>query len=290
MGWFSSNKSNTFSPQVSTDDKKALTIAQKKIVQGVIFAQKKKLDYKLIDFNSLDDKIKAKIIKSMETNYTSGGIYDHQIFPKQSILVGLTSDNPLIFNTFFISEGWGNKEMEEENIKYKIGSSLIKGPCGKIYQVSDYTTKYEKTGDPKIFTPKITSLKCIQVTNDIFNIMKISKKFIEKGSGLQIQTSYGGLHLVKKGDYLMIDGDEFYRIKKVAFDLTYEKITSGGSLTETVYPCLKKLNTKEKKVLNTWDTNMRAALTKKPRDIAKISALVFGSDKPRKIVDKAKCR
>jgi hypothetical protein len=124
------------------------------------------------------------------------------------------------------------KEYEEKNVPFQPGYALIKGPLGEVYQVSniDLAKKYNQQGDVFISKSEETC-KFVKITGNLFDIMKKSKQFVEiDDETLQMETSYDQLNTVKKGDYVRIDNDNFYRVKPEAFKLTYEVLPFNNIL------------------------------------------------------------
>lgn len=203
--------------ELTPEEKKALVVVQKQIVKGIFMATKKPLKYKIIDYNSFSEVDKKKIWNSMLN--ASGGIYS-SLLPKLSMLVNLP-DAALFFDTYF--EGVFSKEYEERQVKYEYGAVLVKGPLGEIYQVKNVEDKYKKENG--YYVPVGKPMQFIRITENLFKIMRLSDEFsVIDDNTLQIVTSYGGTHHVQVGDVVLVDGDNFYRIKNKAFEATYDVI------------------------------------------------------------------
>jgi len=191
-----------------------------------ILVSKKKIKYKIIDFNNFNETIQNKIIKSMIKFNRSKGIYDDNIIPPKSIIMNINNklnEKPLFINTFFIENG--TIEYEEKNIEIKPGNILIKGPISEIYKVKSEESllnRYEKIKN--CYVPKSYPVHVVKINKKLYKILFKSGLFGNNKDYLTINTSYGGTHTVKINDYILIEDPSFYRIQKIAFQKTYRKI------------------------------------------------------------------
>lgn len=167
----------------------------------------------------------------MRSGNTKGGIYSDKIFPNQSVLTNLTGEN-LKFSTFFKTSF--EKDFEEKNVAFEKDPAmrLVKGLLGEVYQVGNFVNKYTQYNN-NLYIPKTDEmLKFVKVTKSLFELMNKSDKFNKiADDALQLETSYGGVQTVKKGDYVRIDNDNLYRVKGDVFNATYEIVPYNAKNT-----------------------------------------------------------
>jgi hypothetical protein len=208
-----------------------MNLEQKKYIiqysNTIIIAKKKNIKYKIINFLTLDKNIQNKIITSMIKSSKFGGIYDDTIMPKNSFIININDEQKrkLYINTFFKEND--KIEYEEKNIEFKENNILIKGPISEIYKLKSQeslTNKYELSDNNKFYKTISTPLHLVKIDKQLFKILQTSGLFRKNKNNIEINTDYGGKHLVNINDYIMIEGTSFYRIKNIAFKKTYNKI------------------------------------------------------------------
>lgn len=205
---------------------KAMSALQKRAAMGITIVQKKPLEYSRIDFHALSDAHKQSVFKSFEKSSKKGGIYDDKVIPKLSIVFGLpvVESTPFYITTFF-KGFFGFIDVEEENVTLKPGSVLIKGPLSEVYASSEASISKNYVRRDGIYVPSIQPREALKATSSLMSHMLSTGLFSEVDEDvIEIYTSYGGTHRVSVGDYLIVDGDNFYRVKKSAFKKTYEII------------------------------------------------------------------
>lgn len=261
------NKTSIMQQTLTEEQQKNIMKLQKQVVMGIILAKKKKLDYKLIDFTQLKTNIQSKIIKSMQKSKLSSGIYNNDIMPIQSIMINIDHENELYFSTYF-SNILGFKEFEEKNVLFKPGSILIKGPLSEIYASSniDKLHKKYKKKDENTYIIIQNIIKVIKITGDLYYYMINTKLFksLDDGEALEMYTSYGGKHIIKQKDYLVVDNNEFYRIKKEAFKATYTIINKFENLEKRLISTNCESNISPSNSSNLLKIMMEARLSSDP--------------------------
>lgn len=227
MGLFDFLKSKVPEIPMTAEQKKAMSAMQKLAAMGILIAQKRQIAYAHVDFSRLDPQAQEEILKSMKAGVTKGGIYKDNIVKKKSLVFGIPAGGETYINTFF--PGVFFKDFEEKDVKFDQGNILVKGPLSEVYKIKDEEKlKQLYRQDNAVWSPIPMPKRLIKITGKLFDHMVNSKLFNVLGEEkLEIITSYGGTHVCFVGDYLMIDGEDFYRIKKKAFEKTYEIISEG---------------------------------------------------------------
>lgn len=227
MGLFDFFKKKEQESPMSPEQKKGLSEMQKVAAMGVLIAQKRPIVYSRVDFSKLDPNAQREILNSMKKGVTKGGLYKDSIVKKNSIVFGVPAGPESYINTFFA--GMFSKDFEEKDVKFDEGNVIVKGPLSEVYKIKDeerLKTLYKN--DNGSWMPIHVPKRLVRLTGKLFSHMSSSKLFKILGEDkLELITSYGGTHVAAVGDYLMIEGSDFYRIKKKAFDKTYEIISEG---------------------------------------------------------------
>lgn len=167
------------------------TFLKKHPNEPILRARKKKIGYTMINKRiSLSDLYSG-------TKFSSLSIV--KVNKTNAHLVGCK------FVTLFARYG----HVEESGVAIKQDAYLIKGPLGEVYQVSSEKFHSIWNYDKKegIYYPVSDERSVIKVTS--------------ANNPGSIKTSYGGTHIVHEGDYLVVNGDNFYRVFGPAFAKTY---------------------------------------------------------------------
>jgi len=140
-------------------------------------------------------------------------------------------------NEFIFDTKFGNN-IEEAGVKAKSGEWLVKGPIGEIYKIGDNSklnAKYQIQEDGT-YKPKGRPLDAIEITKDIFNWMKEQPEIVEgSDDGLQFPVlyggvNYGGTHLLRVRDFIVVEGSDFYRVFRPAWNSTYNRVNANGNV------------------------------------------------------------
>lgn len=212
---------------MTPEQKKVMSELQKLAAMGILIAQKRPIKYNKIDFTTMDGQTQKEVLDSMKKGVTSGGIYKDKLVKKNSLVFGIPGGAETYINTYFA--GFFSKEFEEKDIKFEQGNILVKGPLSELYKIKDESKLrelYRQDGD--LWVPIAIPKRVIKISGKLFDHMSDSKLFkMLDDDKLELITSYGGTHAAEVGDYLMVDGNDFYRIKKKAFEKTYDVISEG---------------------------------------------------------------
>jgi hypothetical protein len=192
----------------------------------VKISKKEGLTYKVVQY---DGKFRSKddFMKEME----------NEKYPPLSIIENPHPDQK--FDTKF-----GNDIEEKSAIIQKeegeLGTLII-GPLKELYSPSKFSKRYNKNPDDTYTANAEGEKKAVLFTQEIYNAVKELPEspwfeIIDEKS-IKIMVSYGGIHKVQIGDYIMLDGGSFYRIYQNAFELTYNppqppqgpSVQQGGS-------------------------------------------------------------
>lgn len=195
-----------------------------------LVAQKRAIRYADVDFGRLDASTQRAILESMKRGKTRGGVYADRVLAKNSIV----HDIPVgAYITTFFTAPSGSKEVEEKNVKFEPGNMLVKGPLSEVYKVRDADAlrrRYARAGGA--WVPVKDEKMVVEVTREVLQRVVASRRFKALAGGMfEIPTSYGGTHAVALGDYLVDGGDggDFYRIKREAFEATYDVVSTPAA-------------------------------------------------------------
>jgi hypothetical protein len=120
------------------------------------------------------------------------------------------------------------------------GSYLIKGPLSEIYQQK--ADKFDKLWAMlreykpmrvQTYAPKADTRLVVKVDDAVFSFLSDHD---DTRNEFRITPSYdpNGYQILKRGDYLVVTGNSFYRVSGLAFDTTYEmSVMSGGNKKKT---------------------------------------------------------
>lgn len=251
MGNNSSNSRGETS--ASGMDPKRLMQIQKFLIMNLQKARKKLLEYHMIKFEELGDLEKKEILDSLIMSYDDVkasvekgrpiGIYKNDIFGKFHLLKIRKSSIPIgaKIHTFFMrrkkiyDEEIINAELKSEsrsNSSLNVGNEnsliIVKGPLSEVY-FFDGSKLHEKfiVNEDKYYT-KTTELSVVKINQENYKILKKSNYFKIENGDVRILPSFMIGHpkpttmKINVGDYIVVEGDNFYRILGEVFDQTYD--------------------------------------------------------------------
>lgn len=104
---------------------------------------------------------------------------------------------------------------------------LVIGPLGEVYH-ADLTAKFDHVKS-NIYVPKKETRRCLEVTPTVYTVLEYKSK------DTTITTSWGAKHIVKPGDFIIMNGDTpDYRVKRTVFMKTYHVTNHAKKQTLSV--------------------------------------------------------
>jgi hypothetical protein len=131
-------------------------------------------------------------------------------------------------DTRFVTKLKGDREPEQEFSVSQVfvppySKVLVVGPIGEVYY-ADLKSKFKKRRVDGQYVPRGDLRRCALIDNVHFKKIKdmvSAKNSDAKTRELRVPTSWGAMHLLKKGDTLIVEADGVYRIKGSVFAKTY---------------------------------------------------------------------
>jgi hypothetical protein len=192
-----------------------------------------------------DDNINPQIKTAVKKKdiYTVNGLkvfckdlLDEDRFPKKSLL-STSLVKPDRGKTGCVTQTKFGDHVEDDHVDVKISNSenpdaiLVKGPLGEVYRqknvMGKWSCKSSRTTHITTCEPIDETRKVLEVTQQIMDICAPNSDIF------QIKASYGGEMEVKLGDWLVVNGDNFYKIFSKVFYMTYEFLDQAGGKKKT---------------------------------------------------------
>ena len=148
-------------------------------------------------------------------------------------------------STRFVTKLPGDKQAEQRFAAKDVqGRVLVVGAVGEVYHAS-LAGKFVR-GRDGAYRPVAETRRCVAPVDDRLFAM-LRGALSERGRravALRVPTSWGAMHLVKRGDALVVDADGVYRVQGAVFAKTYISKPAGGHVR--AHPC--NANAREKKL------------------------------------------
>lgn len=204
--------------------------------------------FKKLSDNQIKPQIKTAI-KRKDT-YTVNGLkvfckdlLDEDRFPRMSLL-STSLVKPDAGKTECITQTKFGDHVEDDHVDVKINNPenpdaiLVKGPLGEVYRQKDIMGKWSCKSSRKTH---ITTCEPVDETRQVIEVTKEIMDICTKETRLdffKIEASYGGEMKVKLGDWLVVTGNDFYRVYSEAFKMTYIVLDglNGGKMKQPTPP------------------------------------------------------